>query len=150
MDGEKISKKYMRHGTEIEIIWTIIPGIILILIAIPSFKLLYLIDEVGDVDVTVKVSPLKGRCKFRWKRKVIGKQWYWEYEYSDYEKDPIESYMIPTEDLTKGQLRLLEVDNRLVLRIKKKIRFIVSPFKGDPKGNRRRCNTFICSSEFRN
>lgn len=107
----KISKKYLRHGTNLEIIWTILPGIILILIAIPSFKLLYLIDEIGNVEMTIK---------------VIGKQWYWTYEYSDYEIEPFDSYMIPTTDLTKGQLRLLEVDERLILPTHKKIRFIIT------------------------
>ena len=119
MDGERISKKYMNHGTSLEIIWTIIPGIILIIIGIRSYKLLYLIDEVGEVDVTVKVLKRQSQVSTN---KVIGKQWYWEYEYSDYEKDRIESYMIGTEDLSKGELRLLEVDNRLILRIKKRIR----------------------------
>lgn len=112
MDKEKISKKYETHGTAIEIIWTVIRGIILIIIALPSFKLLYLIDEIGSSEITVK---------------VIGKQWYWVYEYSDYEEDKsIESYMIPTEELSIGQLRLLEVDNRLVLPIRKNIRLIVT------------------------
>ena len=61
--------KYLRHGTLIEIVWTITPALILISIALPSFKLLYLMDEVIDPAITIK---------------AIGHQWYWSYEYSDY------------------------------------------------------------------
>lgn len=109
----EITYKYNNHGTIIEIIWTIIPALILIAIAYPSFKLLYLMDEVIDPSITVK---------------VIGRQWYWSYEIDDYENYNIEldSYMIPTDDLEEGQLRLLEVDNRLILPIKTHIRFIIT------------------------
>ena len=103
--GRKISHKYANHGTTLEIIWTITPALILITIAFPSFRLLYLLDEVIDPAITVK---------------VIGHQWYWSYEYSDYGGENVEtisydSYMIPTEDLNTGDLRLLEVDNSVVL-----------------------------------
>lgn len=107
------------HGALIEIIWTVTPSLILVVIAIPSFSLLYAMDEVIDPAVTLK---------------AIGKQWYWTYEYSDYvsanegESNPIifDSYMVPTEDLKPGELRLLEVDNRVVLPVNTHIRLLVT------------------------
>jgi len=107
-----LSVKSFIHGTRLEIIWTIIPILILISIAFPSLKLLYMTDEVIDPVVTIK---------------TIGHQWYWSYEYGDY-KDTIsyDSYMVAEQDLQLGQFRLLEVDNRVVLPIKSQIRVIVT------------------------
>ena len=104
------------HGTTIEIIWTITPAIILMFIAVPSFALLYSMDEVIDPAITLK---------------VVGHQWYWSYEYSDYSSEDgevinFDSYMIPEEDLEVGQLRLLEVDNRVVLPVNTHVRVIVT------------------------
>lgn len=105
------------HGTTIEIIWTIFPSIILMFIAIPSFALLYSMDEVVvDPAITIK---------------AIGHQWYWTYEYSDYNSSDeqsltFDSYMIPEDDLELGQLRLLEVDNRVVVPAKTHLRLIVT------------------------
>lgn len=113
--NSKISHKYFNHGSIIEIIWTVIPALVLISVAFPSFKLLYFLDEVIDPAITIK---------------AIGRQWYWQYEYSDYisENNPIEfdSYMIPTEELKEGQLRLLEVDNRVILPVNTHVRVIVT------------------------
>ena len=114
-DSNKVSSSW-NHGTLIEIIWTTTPAIILLIIAIPSFSLLYAMDEVISPTITIK---------------TLGHQWYWSYEYSDYLNDQQEtiffdSYMIPEEDLMKGQLRLLEVDNRMVIPIQTHIRIIVS------------------------
>ena len=111
-----ISHKYLIHGTWLEIIWTITPAFILILIAYPSFKLIYLIDEVIEAGITIK---------------VIGHQWYWSYEYSDYADQDgtsieFDSYMIPEEELETGQLRLLEVDNQLVVPANTHVRVIVT------------------------
>ena len=111
-----ISHKYMIHGTWLEIIWTITPAFILIAIAYPSFKLIYLIDEVIDAGITIK---------------VIGHQWYWSYEYSDYADQDgnsieFDSYMIPESDLEEGQLRLLEVDNSLYVPTHTHVRVILS------------------------
>jgi len=111
-----ITHKYLTHGTTLEIIWTLTPALILVTIAFPSFKLLYLMDEVIDPSITVK---------------AIGHQWYWSYEYSDYagvgeESISFDSYMIPQEDLEMGQLRLLEVDNRVVLPVQTHIRVIIT------------------------
>ena len=84
-----IAHKYLTHGTVLELVWTITPAFILIAIAFPSFRLLYLMDEVISPTVTIKVT---------------GHQWYWSFEYSDYVSesgDPIEfdSYIIPESDL---------------------------------------------------
>jgi cytochrome c oxidase subunit 2 len=104
------------HGTAIEIGWTVTPSLILILIAIPSFALLYSMDEVVDPAVTIK---------------AIGHQWYWSYEYSDYSQSDeaginYDSYMLPEEDLPEGGLRLLEVDNRVVVPVNTHIRMIIT------------------------
>lgn len=106
----------LSHGTLIEIIWTVTPALILLIIAVPSFSLLYAMDEIISPAITVK---------------TLGHQWYWSYEYSDYlnednESIAYDSYMIPEEDLEKGQLRLLEVDNRMVIPVNTHIRLIVS------------------------
>lgn len=85
---------------EIEIVWTIIPATILIIIALPSLRILYLIDEVKSPDITIK---------------TVGHQWYWSYEYSDFEGVDFDSYILPTTDLNPGSFRLLEVDNRIVI-----------------------------------
>lgn len=104
----KISLKYMNHGKWIELIWTLTPGIILLIIAIPSFKLLYLMDEVIDSTLSVR---------------IIGNQWYWNYNIMNKE---IDSYMKLEEELNWGELRQLEVDNRLVLPKRTHIRLIVT------------------------
>ena len=108
--------KYCNHGTLIELVWTITPAFILIAIAFPSFKLLYLMDEVISPSMTIK---------------VVGHQWYWSYEYSDFVNDDgesieFDSYMIPDSDLEDGQLRLLDVDNRVVVPVDTHIRFVVT------------------------
>jgi cytochrome c oxidase subunit 2 len=102
-----------RSGALIEAIWTLTPTVILMIIAVPSFALLYAIEEEVSPGVTVK---------------IIGHQWYWSYEYSDYGEEGIsyDSYMIGEEDLEEGDLRLLEVDNRLVLPIKTHIRLLLT------------------------
>jgi cytochrome c oxidase subunit 2 len=111
-----IAHKFFIHGSLLEIVWTITPAVILLTIAFPSFKLLYLIDEVIDPAVTIK---------------VIGHQWYWSYEYSDYvdqkgETINFDSYMIREEDLAVGQLRQLEVDNKLVVPVNTHVRLIIT------------------------
>lgn len=111
-----ITYKYHNHGTLIELIWTITPALVLVAIAFPSFKLLYLMDEVIDPAMTIK---------------ALGHQWYWSYEYSDFvnengESIEFDSYMVPEAELESGQLRLLEVDNRVVVPVGTHIRFIVT------------------------
>jgi cytochrome c oxidase subunit 2 len=105
------------HQTQLELIWTIIPTVVLILVATPSFALLYAIDELHNPGITMK---------------VFGNQWYWSYEFSDYiSKNPDESikfdsYMLLEEDLQKGQYRLLEVDERVLVPEKKSLRVLVT------------------------
>ena len=111
-----IVHKYLNHGTLIELIWTITPALILIGIAFPSFRLLYLLDEVISPTITIK---------------VVGHQWYWSYEYSDYvnesgESIEFDSYMIPESDLELGQFRLLDVDNKVIVPVDTHIRLIVT------------------------
>ena len=105
----------IKHNESIvlEIVWTIIPSLILLTIAIPSFALLYSIDEIIDPTLTIK---------------VIGYQWYWEYEYPDLGDNQLvfQSYMINEDDLALGELRLLEVDNRLVIPTQTHIRVLVT------------------------
>jgi len=104
--------KFLLENNFIEIIWTLIPAIILIIIAIPSLSLLYLIDENIEPSLTIK---------------IIGHQWYWSYEYSNFFSNiEFDSYMISTNDLNKGDFRLLETDNDLVLPVNTKIKLIVS------------------------
>ena len=88
------------HNTMIEIVWTAVPVLILIIVAIPSFKLLYYADVMPERDMTIK---------------AIGRQWYWSYEYPDHGNFTFDAYMVEDEDLQEGDLRLLTTDNRLVI-----------------------------------
>ena len=103
------------HGTTIEVVWTVVPSLILIVVALPSFALLYSIDEIIDPALTLK---------------CIGNQWFWSYEYSDFENQScavrFDSYIVPEDDLEFGTLRLLEVDNRVVLPLKTHIRLLIT------------------------
>ncbi len=99
------------HNTVIEVAWTVIPVLILVVIAIPSFRLVYYEDRVPDPDMTIKVT---------------GHQWYWEYTYPDNQGVDFSSYMVPEDQLKPGQLRLLDVDNQLVLPAGKKIRILTT------------------------
>lgn len=107
----------LAHGNFIEIIWTITPALILWVIGLPSLKLLYMMDEILDAELTVK---------------AIGNQWFWSYEYSDYinnennESIAFDSFMIAEDDLELGDLRELAVDNYLVLPINTSIRLLIS------------------------
>lgn len=116
-EGSLLEIKKFTHSSLLEIVWTLIPAFILVLIAIPSFTLLYSLDELVDPAVTLK---------------VVGHQWYWSYEYSDFltldggDNLLFDSYMLPSSDLTLGALRLLEVDNRVILPINTHIRILVT------------------------
>nr|AFN87660.1 cytochrome c oxidase subunit II [Chiloscyllium plagiosum] len=111
MVSTKLTNKYILDSQEIEIVWTILPAIILIMIALPSLRILYLMDEINDPHLTIK---------------AMGHQWYWSYEYTDYEDLTFDSYMIQTQDLTPGQYRLLETDHRMVVPMESPIRVLVS------------------------
>lgn len=99
------------HNTLLEILWTGIPVLILVAIAIPSFRLLYLGDDFSDADMTVK---------------AIGHQWYWEYEYPDHGGFFYDSLLLRGDRLPADEPRLLAVDNRLVVPAGKKIRLLVT------------------------
>ena len=103
------------HGAILEIVWTVLPTIILMIIAVPSFSLLYAMEY--------HIIP-------RFTFKVVAHQWYWSYEYTDFRYHNLwyefDSYMVPEEDLVFGSFRLLEVDHRLVLPSKEYIRVLIT------------------------
>ncbi|MAS86991.1 MAG: cytochrome c oxidase subunit II [Micavibrio sp.] len=99
------------HNTLIEVVWTAIPVIILMVIAVPSFKLLFYGDRTPDPEMTLKVT---------------GYQWYWGYEYPDFGDISFSSYMIPDDEIKEGQLRLLETDKAVVLPIETNIQILVT------------------------
>nr|ADI33896.1 cytochrome c oxidase subunit II [Rhinusa antirrhini] len=107
----KFNHRFLLEGQLIETVWTILPAIILIFIALPSLRLLYILDEIYKPEITVK---------------VIGHQWFWSYEYSDYKILDFDSYMIPIKELSEMDFRLLEVDNRMVVPFNTQIRVIVT------------------------
>nr|YP_009708233.1 cytochrome c oxidase subunit II [Ceutorhynchus obstrictus]AEP27584.1 cytochrome c oxidase subunit II [Ceutorhynchus obstrictus]QEV84350.1 cytochrome c oxidase subunit II [Ceutorhynchus obstrictus] len=107
----KFTHRYLLEGQTIEMIWTILPAIILIIIALPSLRLLYILDEIYNPELTVK---------------AIGHQWYWSYEYSDYKKIEFDSYMIPSNELNEFNFRLLDVDHRMCIPFNTQIRIIVT------------------------
>nr|YP_009414315.1 cytochrome c oxidase subunit II [Phaner electromontis]AIW64405.1 cytochrome c oxidase subunit II [Phaner electromontis] len=107
----KLTHTSTMDAQEMETVWTILPAIILILIALPSLRILYLMDEITTPSLTLK---------------TMGHQWYWSYEYTDYEDLNFDSYMIPSLELNPGELRLLEVDNRIVLPTEMPIRVLIS------------------------
>lgn len=99
------------HNTLVEVLWTAIPIVILVGIAVPSFKLLYYTDKTNDAEMTLK---------------IVGHQWYWSYEYPDFGEIKFDSNMIAEKDLKPGQRRLLEVDNRVVLPVGTNIRILMT------------------------
>nr|YP_009351731.1 cytochrome c oxidase subunit II [Compositermes vindai]AQP30509.1 cytochrome c oxidase subunit 2 [Compositermes vindai] len=107
----KQTSRFMLEGQMIETVWTIAPAIILVFIAMPSLRLLYLMDEIHNPVLTLK---------------TVGHQWYWSYEYSDFNKLEFDSYMVPQEDLQTNMFRLLDTDNRVVLPMNSPIRMIVT------------------------
>ena len=99
------------HHTVIEVLWTVLPVLILVGIAIPSFRLVYYEDRTANPDMTIKVT---------------GHQWYWEYTYPDSDNIDFPSYIVPDDKLQPGQTRLLDVDNQLVLPVGKRIRILTT------------------------
>nr|QZK22236.1 cytochrome c oxidase subunit II [Amitermes deplanatus]QZK22340.1 cytochrome c oxidase subunit II [Amitermes sp. WA_136] len=107
----KQTTRFILEGQMLETIWTIAPAIILVFIAIPSLRLLYLMDEIHNPVMTLK---------------AVGHQWYWSYEYSDFTKLEFDSYMVQQEDQQMDTFRLLDTDNRIVLPMNSPIRMIVT------------------------
>jgi cytochrome c oxidase subunit 2 len=99
------------HNTTIEVLWTVIPVLILVVIAIPSFRLLYAQHAYPPADVTIK---------------AVGRQWYWSYEYPDHGNFTFDSYMLDDGDLQLGQPRLLAVDNEVVVPVNKVVHVLVT------------------------
>ena len=109
------TSRYTREAQLIEIIWTVLPGIILIFLALPSLRLLYILDESYDDSSLIL--------------KVTGHQWYWSYEYEELEENIVvkfDSYILPTDILERGQFRLLEVDNRIIIPAELPIKALIS------------------------
>nr|YP_009145342.1 cytochrome c oxidase subunit II [Prunella montanella]AKK32362.1 cytochrome c oxidase subunit II [Prunella montanella] len=107
---EKLSSNTV-DAQAIELVWTILPAMVLITLALPSLRILYMMDEINEPDLTLK---------------AIGHQWYWTYEYTDVKELTFDSYMVPTTDLPLGHFRLLEVDHRVVVPMSSTIRVIVT------------------------
>nr|YP_010464264.1 cytochrome c oxidase subunit II [Lagria rufipennis]UUL71641.1 cytochrome c oxidase subunit 2 [Lagria rufipennis] len=107
----KFIHRYLLEGQMIELIWTILPALILIFIALPSLKLIYVLDEINNPLISIK---------------TIGHQWYWSYEYSDFKDIEFDSYMTPMNDMLEFNFRLLDVDNRMIVPFLSKIRMLIS------------------------
>ena len=107
--------KGLLHGQVIECVWTTVPGLILVQIALPSLSLLYLIEDSPSPNLTLK---------------AVGHQWYWEYEYTDFWSEgggfSFDSYILPESDLEIGIFRQLETDNRIVAPISSKVRVLIT------------------------
>lgn len=107
----KFSNFNLIENQNIELIWTILPRVFLIIIALPSLHLLYLIDESQNSIITLK---------------IIGHQWYWSYEYSDFPSIEFDSYILPLSNI--NSFRLLDTDNRIILPFNVKIRTLITSF----------------------
>nr|ASY97965.1 cytochrome c oxidase subunit II [Spilomantis occipitalis] len=107
----KFMDRHVMDGQYLEILWTVIPAVVLIFIALPSLRILYLIDENNNPLLTLK---------------TIGHQWYWSYEYSDFLDIEFDSYMIPNNDMYSYNIRLLEVDNRTTLPMNTLTRILIT------------------------
>nr|QWB85822.1 cytochrome c oxidase subunit II [Typodryas sp. N143] len=107
----KFSYRLLLEGQLIEIIWTILPAVTLIFIALPSLRLIYILDEVNSPVLTIK---------------TVGHQWYWSYEYSDFKQVEFDSYMIPPKEMNNYNFRLLDVDNRIIVPFESQIRMLIT------------------------
>nr|CBL58264.1 cytochrome c oxidase subunit 2 [Parapsectra chionophila]CBL58267.1 cytochrome c oxidase subunit 2 [Parapsectra chionophila] len=105
----QLNNRFLLHGQTIEMIWTVLPAIVLLFIAFPSLRILYLLDEINNPSISLK---------------TIGHQWYWSYEYSDFMNIEFDSYMNSSNNL--NSFRLLDVDNRIILPTNNQIRILVT------------------------
>lgn len=108
---KRFNNRFILENQIIEVVWTIIPAIILIFIAMPSLKILYILEETTKPIITIK---------------TIGHQWFWSYEYSDFKKIEFDSYIIKSNHESDSQLRLLETDNKIVLPFNVKTRILIT------------------------
>ncbi len=99
------------HNTLIEVLWTVIPVILLIIIAIPSFRILYTAETIPKADLTIK---------------AIGNQWYWSYEYPDYDDFSFDANMLQDNELSDPSLRLLETDTQIVVPVNKVVKLLIT------------------------
>ena len=99
------------HNTLIEVLWTVIPVILLIIIAIPSFRILYTSETIPKADLTIK---------------AIGNQWYWSYEYPDYDDFSFDANMLQDDELSDPSLRLLETDTQIVVPVNKVVKLLIT------------------------
>ena len=99
------------HNTVIEVLWTVIPVILLVIIAIPSFRILYTAETIPKADLTIK---------------AIGNQWYWSYEYPDYDDFSFDANMLQDEELSDPSLRLLETDTQIVVPVNKVVKLLIT------------------------
>ena len=99
------------HNTLIEILWTVIPVILLIIIAIPSFRILYTSETIPESDLTIK---------------AIGNQWYWSYEYPDHGDFSFDATMLQDHELSSPDLRLLETDTQIVVPVNKVVKLLIT------------------------
>nr|YP_011036682.1 cytochrome c oxidase subunit II [Xestocephalus biprocessus]WRK21286.1 cytochrome c oxidase subunit II [Xestocephalus biprocessus] len=107
----KMINRTLLEGQMIEIMWTLIPAFMLMMIALPSLQILYMMEETNEPLITVK---------------VIGHQWYWSYEYTNIKKMEFESYMKPTNELTEKEFRMLETDNKMILPFNTQTRILIT------------------------
>nr|YP_010582937.1 cytochrome c oxidase subunit II [Thampoa tiani]UGN61383.1 cytochrome c oxidase subunit II [Thampoa tiani] len=107
---KKFSNRFLMENQMIELLWTILPAIMLIFIALPSLKILYMLEETSKPMLSIK---------------TIGHQWYWSYEYSDFKKIEFDSYMKPYGEEQK-EFRLLETDNKMVMPNNTKTRILMT------------------------
>lgn len=109
----KLINRVLLEGQLIELIWTLIPAILLIVIALPSLKILYLLEEINKPLITLK---------------AIGHQWYWSYEYSDFKKIEFDSYIKQTNSIENNEFRLLESDNHIIIPYNTQSRILVTSY----------------------
>nr|WLE66200.1 cytochrome c oxidase subunit II [Aphidius gifuensis]WLE66239.1 cytochrome c oxidase subunit II [Aphidius gifuensis]WLE66369.1 cytochrome c oxidase subunit II [Aphidius gifuensis]WLE66382.1 cytochrome c oxidase subunit II [Aphidius gifuensis]WLE66395.1 cytochrome c oxidase subunit II [Aphidius gifuensis] len=107
----KFINRQIMHNQLLELIWTLIPMLILVFMAIPSLKILYMVEEIINPFMTLN---------------ILGHQWYWSYEYVDFKNLLLDSFMIQDNFIDLGNYRLLEVDNHLIIPYNMNIRFLVS------------------------
>nr|ATD85991.1 cytochrome c oxidase subunit II [Sophonia linealis] len=103
--------RFLFEGQMIELLWTLLPAVMLIFIALPSLRILYMLEEISTPMITIK---------------ALGHQWYWSYEYSDFKKIEFDSYMKPTSELEQSEIRLMNVDNSIFLPFNIQTRILVT------------------------
>lgn len=108
--GRYINRSLLENQL-VEIVWTILPALILLFIALPSLRLLYLLDEIRNPGLTIK---------------VVGHQWYWRYEYSDFNNKEFDAYLLASDDIKENRFRALEVDNRTVIPYITQVRLLIT------------------------